>query len=104
MTEAATTNTKKTWNFSTCENSHKLADKMVKQIIEKYEVDFNDINDNRFNTQAPNSKLISLMLLYVEKNFDKFIKDMNIQNYWTSHFTPKMKKLLKQKKGWDLDE
>ena len=70
MTEAATqTNTKKAYNFSTCENSHKLADKMVKQIIEKYKVNFSDINDSRFNTQAPNAKLISLALLYVEKKF-----------------------------------
>lgn len=104
MTEAATqTNTKKTYNFSTCENSHKLADSMVKEIVEKYGVDFSDINDERFNTQAPNAKLISLSLLYIKKNFDKFVKDMKLENYWTSHFTPKMKKLLKEKKGWDLD-
>lgn len=104
MTEAATqTNTKKAYNFSTCENSHKLADKMVKQIIEKYKVNFSDINDSRFNTQAPNAKLISLALLYVEKKFDNFVKDMKLENYWKSHFTPFQKKLLKDKTGFDLD-
>ena len=40
---------------------------------------------------------------YVEKKFDNFVKDMKLENYWKSHFTPFQKKLLKDKTGFDLD-
>ena len=47
-------------------------------------------------------KLISLSYFMLKK-FDNFVKDMKLENYWKSHFTPFQKKLLKDKTGFDLD-